>query len=332
MACVEFAARAASVPSGGCPAPKSQLSPAGAATQASRGPDAARKGSRGTTGCKSFAQEIITPRKVSDLTVNTPTDTPWALSAASKLQANTPYGSSFERASCGGAVSDDAPAFVDRPHAPSGHFAEDCESDLSPTSSRGCPDGMPKPRFDILTLRQWFNVMDTDHNGHVSKMEWYEFLRNNPKLKYFILHGNVQMPPPGYRDRATDETAQIQRAETKEMRRLVKIWREIDADGNGTLEWDEFIEFFRRNGNLLEYETQDHPKARLTNILCEMHDKPDNVNEATLEEFERLTKANVHGNRRRSLEMEALTNCSPQSPTAVRIHRRHSASCVPEPA
>merc|ERR1712187_312965 len=39
----------------------------------------------------------------------------------------------------------------------------------------------------------------------------------------------------------------------EEIYRIKEILREVDTDGSGTMEWSEFLDFFKRAGFLLEY-------------------------------------------------------------------------------
>jgi len=82
---------------------------------------------------------------------------------------------------------------------------------------------------------------------------------------------------------------------------MLKMWPMIDTDKNGTLEWEEFIEFFRINGFFLEYRTKDNPKDRMAQILTHLHD--DNVvqDASDLDEFAQLKNIHLMGERRRSL-------------------------------
>jgi len=50
------------------------------------------------------------------------------------------------------------------------------------------------------------------------------------------------------------------------------LLEDVDEDKNGTLEWEEFIEFFRRAGYLLEYATKDNPREQIAGILGQIHD------------------------------------------------------------
>jgi len=161
-----------------------------------------------------------------------------------------------------------------------------------------------KPRFDLLTLREWFNEVDKDRNGHVTKVEWLGFLQFHPQIRALVLSispqqraadGGTAVDEPPRSEASKKET------EAKHMRRLLRIWTDIDKDKNGTLEWNEFVELFRRGGFLLEYAEKNNPKERLASILGEMHESPAKQDEAELDEFMQLRNQHLDGERRRSL-------------------------------
>lgn len=202
-----------------------------------------------------------------------------------------------------------------------------------------------KPRYDALTLRQWFTVMDTSRSGHVAKQDFFQFINANKSLKLLILHGGTDCNPGSPFDRFSEQGVQKLKEEAREMRQLLRIWKEIDEDGNGTLEWDEFLEFFKRTGHLLEYQDSQHPRARLSQILGTMHEEESSVDANTFEEFEKLAKNHTQGQRRRSLEVAALnfkpvcnTVADAQQGLAGRVQRRHSiahggvAQMIPGPS
>ena len=41
----------------------------------------------------------------------------------------------------------------------------------------------------------------------------------------------------------------------QELKRMIKICTEMDVDGSGAMDMSEFIDFFRRTGYLLEYDS-----------------------------------------------------------------------------
>lgn len=170
----------------------------------------------------------------------------------------------------------------------------------------------------MLTIRLWFNEMDQQLNGHVTKAEWLEFLRKNNDVKHFMIDGGMK----GHKQ-STDRQMERFREEVKEMRRLLFIWREIDENHNGYLEWDEFVEFFRRSGNLLEYRIEENPKTRLAEYVGKIHDSPSDVSETMLEELEDLAKYNLTGEKRRLVESEVVTMLpTVHSPTKDRMIAR----------
>lgn len=152
-----------------------------------------------------------------------------------------------------------------------------------------------RPRFDILTLRQVFNDMDTDQNGGVDKYEWMQYLRENPRLKSLVLRGCYDL-------NEKVDGGQVKQ-EAKEMRRLLKVWRELDQDRNGSLEWEEFVEYFRRNGLFLEYQTkEENPRTRLAELISGEGEDDLSIGEVA-SEMNRLV--NQHIPRRRSAEISA---------------------------
>lgn len=161
------------------------------------------------------------------------------------------------------------------------------------------------PRFDVLTLRGWFNEMDSDRSGHVTKVKWLDFLRANPRIKHIILAGS------GSEDTTAMTMSLLQddsakRTQIRQLRFLQKIWRDIDSDHNGTLEWEEFLEFFRKLGFLFKYVDPDNPKEKLAEILKDLHENAEPVSAARYSEFQHLKGKHLHAGKRRFLEEAAL--------------------------
>lgn len=160
-----------------------------------------------------------------------------------------------------------------------------------------------KPKFDMLTLCQWFQEMDKDKSAHITRMQWLDFLRANPPLKQLMLTGSLQMPD---RSKVSEESIRQGQAEARETRRLLKLWKEIDQDKNGTLEWEEFVDYFRQCGFLLEYKTQNNPRAKMAETLLQLHEHSESVPTAQRNEFMQLRGKHMSGERRRSLGEENL--------------------------
>eukprot|EP00747_Dinoflagellata_sp_TGD_P211211 gnl/TRDRNA2_/TRDRNA2_84410_c0_seq3.p1 gnl/TRDRNA2_/TRDRNA2_84410_c0~~gnl/TRDRNA2_/TRDRNA2_84410_c0_seq3.p1 ORF type:complete len:304 (+),score=41.40 gnl/TRDRNA2_/TRDRNA2_84410_c0_seq3:64-912(+) len=161
------------------------------------------------------------------------------------------------------------------------------------------PDSQPLPKFDTLTLREWFNKMDEDRTGSITKPRWLEFLRRNPEFRTIILgRGMTKLITKVSFKNLHEEARQLR----QEKRHLGHLWTELDTDGNGTLEWDEFLEFFSKTGRLLVYETKDNPRDRLAGMLQEMHEQQNDLaSEAERNEFNDLSKKYLDLGRRRSL-------------------------------
>lgn len=126
-----------------------------------------------------------------------------------------------------------------------------------------------RPFFDIFTIRQWFMEMDSNRSGSVTKQEFIHFLRNRPRLRRLFIDAGKQRRQQ-YKGDATQITDS--QAEALEMRRLLKLLKEIDEDGNGTLEFEEFLDFWRVSGFLLEYETPSNPREQIAAVLGQIQE------------------------------------------------------------
>lgn len=122
--------------------------------------------------------------------------------------------------------------------------------------------------YDTYTIRQWFMQMDADHSGEISKDEFISFLRNHKTLSHMMLMGSqVQMSDSAVSKTSSPETAK-RVSQALAVRRLIKLFNEMDKDGNQSMDWEEFLEFFRRAGYLLEYTTKDNPRDRAAEIIA----------------------------------------------------------------
>jgi len=158
-------------------------------------------------------------------------------------------------------------------------------------SSSMLPGESAKPsdlRFDVLRLREWFNKMDQDRCGHVSKKQFMHFIASQPQLLRVLVNGHE---------------SQLSGEEAVCWRRLSKMWRELcdESSNQDQMEWSSFVEFFRRQGMLLEYKTKDNPKDRLAHMLADMHAKPLEQQWRTVDEFARLRKTHLQGRQQSEL-------------------------------
>jgi len=131
------------------------------------------------------------------------------------------------------------------------------------------PSGEQRSAFDTCTVRSWFIEMDTDNSGVVTKEEFMNFLRDRPLLQNAFWEGVQGIKPELYFSQ-TPRSAQ-RSAQALGIKRVLKLFREIDADNSGSLEWEEFLEFFHRTGLLLEYAIVNNPRDRMAEMLGKQH-------------------------------------------------------------
>lgn len=131
-------------------------------------------------------------------------------------------------------------------------------------------------RFDKQRLKGWFREIDQKKTGSISQRELIIALRSMKGLQaMFCMVNGIEYVDSGAGSAMGEAAVQAKR---EEVRRIKEILTEIDTDGSGTMEWEEFVEFFRKAGLLLEYQTQESYNRT---SLCEadMGDKAKNVGE-----------------------------------------------------
>eukprot|EP00928_Gymnodinium_smaydae_P030674 TRINITY_DN22741_c0_g1_i1.p1 TRINITY_DN22741_c0_g1~~TRINITY_DN22741_c0_g1_i1.p1 ORF type:complete len:515 (-),score=75.28 TRINITY_DN22741_c0_g1_i1:210-1691(-) len=163
-----------------------------------------------------------------------------------------------------------------------------------------------KPQVDLLTIRQWFNELDRDHAGYVTKQTYSALLRENERFRDFIVYRIQSFVPSA--------TSSSQMA--MELRQALRFWKEMDLNKNGRVEWEEFVYFFKRLDIFLEYDDEANPRERIANLLGALHDRGSLTDEES-EELRKLSNEHLsHVNmQRRSLQMGAASSqgvgCSP---------------------
>lgn len=108
-------------------------------------------------------------------------------------------------------------------------------------------------RFNMQTLRRWFKDIDVKKSGSIKQRELIVALRQHKVLQ--ALFCSVQGLDFTDGKKILGVESQVQ-ARRDEITRIKRILDEIDSDGSGSMEWEEFVEFFRRTGLLLEYQTR----------------------------------------------------------------------------
>lgn len=154
-----------------------------------------------------------------------------------------------------------------------------------------------KTRFDLCTIRQWFMEMDIDQTGSVTKDGFMTFLRDRPQLRSLML-----AHAPAKNNGKPARVVSQRESEALEMRRLLKVLKDIDEDKNGTLEWEEFVEFFRRSGYLLEYSTKENPREKIADVLGQIHEKKiegEDVEDDLLDKLNKMAGSHMNDQARR---------------------------------
>jgi len=136
----------------------------------------------------------------------------------------------------------------------------------------------PRAAFDACTLRSWFIELDTDNNGSVTKSQFMDFLRDKPHVQNVLVQavlGDVQSSDSNEAPRSF-RSATI--AQAVGLKRLMKLFRQIDVENSGASSWtpgdlqfEGFLEVFQRTGLLVTYATEDNPRDRMADVLEKEH-------------------------------------------------------------
>lgn len=109
-------------------------------------------------------------------------------------------------------------------------------------------------RFNVETLKQWYKRIDTRGAGEITQKEFIVAMRTHRELLAMFSKMRGMELADSSDGRA--DPSQDWHAQREETLRIKAILKEVDTDGSGTLEWEEFVDFFRRTGMLLEYKTR----------------------------------------------------------------------------
>lgn len=144
-------------------------------------------------------------------------------------------------------------------------------------------------QWDVLTLRQWFNIMDMDCDGSITRQDLAGFLANSPQLRDALLGDSGQPVKDG-----------SSRAGSK----LVMTFVKDVFHNSGTIDFQDFVEFFRRSGHLVEYQSAPNPRVQMADLLGDIHSRDQaEVSDAEASQMVHLAKQHLQGWRRKSVEL-----------------------------
>eukprot|EP00747_Dinoflagellata_sp_TGD_P179649 gnl/TRDRNA2_/TRDRNA2_30771_c0_seq1.p1 gnl/TRDRNA2_/TRDRNA2_30771_c0~~gnl/TRDRNA2_/TRDRNA2_30771_c0_seq1.p1 ORF type:complete len:354 (-),score=68.75 gnl/TRDRNA2_/TRDRNA2_30771_c0_seq1:71-1132(-) len=131
------------------------------------------------------------------------------------------------------------------------HDRSESDSKESPSKTR-----RGGARFNIRTLKHWFQELDIKDTGSIQARDLLVSLRKRDDLQAMLCVAASVGDEESVEETKNASTAEEKtKARREEMKRIRGILASIDTDGSGSLEWEEFVDFFRRSGLLLEYET-----------------------------------------------------------------------------
>jgi len=121
-------------------------------------------------------------------------------------------------------------------------------------------------QWDMFTLRQWFNIMDVDGDGSITRHEWLKFLVKHPKLRDVFL-GDSGQPVKNRFSQAGSQQIQAFR-----MEQVVTVLKDV-FDNSETIGFEDFLDFFRRTGHLMEYQSDAdaNPRMHMADLLGVLH-------------------------------------------------------------
>jgi hypothetical protein len=124
--------------------------------------------------------------------------------------------------------------------------------------SRRFPHGVA---YDVRRLEKWFQKIDTDGSGEVTVRKMIVGILTDQELLdlFFLLREGDGVLNPGSAPEAPSifKKPHLGQIDKSDLSWIKETMRRVDKDGNMTMEWTEFVEFFRRTGLLLEYKTKE---------------------------------------------------------------------------
>eukprot|EP00930_Biecheleria_cincta_P085371 TRINITY_DN74771_c0_g1_i1.p1 TRINITY_DN74771_c0_g1~~TRINITY_DN74771_c0_g1_i1.p1 ORF type:complete len:451 (-),score=48.25 TRINITY_DN74771_c0_g1_i1:183-1535(-) len=127
------------------------------------------------------------------------------------------------------------------------------------TCSLQISEGMPKTRqrvaYNIKRLETWFKLMDTNSSGEVTVRKLIVGMMKHQELcdLFYILKDGGKNDIWGMNPNDRPKVGHLTRDDMDWIR---EILTDLDQDGNSSMDWPEFVDFFRSAGLLLEYSTR----------------------------------------------------------------------------
>lgn len=139
--------------------------------------------------------------------------------------------------------------------------------------SRRFPHGVA---YDVRRLEKWFKKIDSDGSGEVTVRKMLVGILTDQELLdlFFLLREGDGVLNPGCAPETPSifKKPHLGQLDKSDLPWIKETMRQVDKDGNMTMEWTEFVEFFRRTGLLLEYKTNEElNRSALGETRYEVH-------------------------------------------------------------
>jgi len=121
-------------------------------------------------------------------------------------------------------------------------------------------DGKPKTRqrvaYNIKRLEEWFLLMDYNRSGEITVRKLIIGMLRHQELfdLFYILKDGGQSDIWAMNPQDRPKVGHLSKDEMDSIRDMLT---ELDQDGGGSMDWPEFVDFFRKAGLLLEYSTRE---------------------------------------------------------------------------
>jgi len=159
--------------------------------------------------------------------------------------------------------------------------------------------------------------MDVEQCGCVTKRHFMNFLRTQPQFQALLVEGHAPQLD-FWRKRPQEDAVR--------WRRVSGIWEEFCGEEEH-LEWKQFMEFFRRRGWALDYNTKENPRDRLAEMLADMHTRPSEQDSQTRHEFAQLRGSHLQGEQKRQLGRYCLDKPWTLEAAGLAISKPSSSTC-----